>query len=536
MRTIRNRGMMNYTVLIMVLAAVVLVFERCEKEIPEDAYTTSEGLLIGQYLKMKSDTFGEFYKILEKTKSVSFLNAYGQYTCFVPNNKAMLDYYALLGKSNVDDFTTEADIENLRNIIKYHICPDSISTGMFTDGGLPDTTMSGDILVTSFGDGGVYSIKVNHEANMFLWDISLINGVVHGIDKVLEPVLLSVAELIVQDPDYTIFGKALIETGLYDTINNKSLKYTVFAEPDSILNLKGIMDYEDLLATYSQTGEPYQNTEDTLYLWIAYHITDFSYFLTDLENKTYQNLTRNLLFTVQEGVQFLVNSSPINTRKSNIAAKNGTYHALDDLLSFIPVPVPVYFEFTDKPEIKALTNFYRKKSISPIPGPDLPDGVAGISVAPGDFYKYGTGDKRYYNNDFIEYKFEAATNRLWIEFDLPALVEGGEYKIWVCAKCVDGNRSPSVDVYWDDNFMKNISFSKQYSGTDEELETLGIKLYTEPRNAQMVGQLIGTIKVEDNRPHKIKFVRGADGFGTIDMVHIIPVDDNQVSKKFDMWK
>ena len=530
------KGVKNIVIGFAILAGFILVFERCEKDIPEGAFITNEGVLIGEYLQANTDTFGEFYKILEKIEGVSFLKAYGQYTCFVPNNEAVLEYYQETGKSSVDDFRSEEDLETLRQIVKYHICPDSISTGMFIEGGLPDTTMSGDILVTSFGEGGVYNIEINHEAKLFVWDLSFINGIVHGIDAVLEPVLLSVAELISQDTNYSIFSQALVETGLYDSLNDLSTKYTVFTESDSVLNAQGIMNYEDLLGAFSQTGSPYLNQEDSLYIWLAYHCTHYTYFLPDFDNTTYQNLTYGPLFTIQRNTDFLVNSTPINAGMSNNVAKNGVYHSLYDILTIIPIPVPVYFEFTDKLEFKTLTEYYRTKSLTPIPGTILPDGVNGIHVASGDFFKYGSGDKRYYNHDWIEYEFSTASNRLWIEFDIPPLVQDGKYIVWLCGKCYDGRRANSVDIYWDDEFIKNLSFNFERMIPDSLAMEQGLKNYTNPANQQMIGQLLDTITVTHSGLHKFKLARGAeDGIITIDMLQLIPIDENQVSLKFDMW-
>jgi len=221
---------------------------------------------------------------------------------------------------------------------------------------------------------------------------------------------------------------------------------------------------------------------------------------------------------------------------SNNVAKNGVYHSLYDILTIIPIPVPVYFEFTDKLEFKALTEYYRTKSLTPIPGTILPDGVNGIHVASGDFYKYGSGDKRYYNHDWIEYEFSTVSNRLWIEFDIPPLVQDGEYIVWLCGKCYDGRRAKSVDTYWDDEFIKNLSFNFERTIPDSLAMEQGLKNYTNPANRQMIGQLLDTITVTHSGSHKFKLARGAeDGIITIEMLQLIPIDENQVSLKFDMW-
>jgi uncharacterized surface protein with fasciclin (FAS1) repeats len=402
---------------------------------------------------------------------------------------------------------------------------------MFIDGGLPDTTMSGDYLITSFGEGGINTIMINKEATIIKRDISVVNGIIHGIDKVLNPVILTVAEMLEQRGIFSIFTEALKKTGLYDSLDIRNFRVTVFAETDSALEEEGITDYEDLFREYSQTGEPYMNPIDSLYLWVAYHCMEQTMFLTDFGNFTYTNLTRSILFTIYKGTEFTINKTPVNIELSNNSAKNGVFHALNGMMKFIPTPVAVYYDIVDKPELRALTDYFRKKSLSAIPGPELPNGVAGINVAPGDTWKYGYQNKWYNQNDYFEYQFSAANNRLWFEFITPALVKDAEYKIWICGKCVNGNRGTG-DVYWDGENVYRLDMSVEYSGNPEDYEADGRKHYTTPVSSQSVGFLIGSFTITDAGSHSIKIVGVKDGYFTLDMIQFIPADENQFAVVF----
>lgn len=530
MKTKAKPGMKKFIVVMITSVVLATVYFGCEDELKDKTFLTTEGVLMGNYFKMKSDTFGEFYKILEKTNSVSFLNAYGKYTCFAPVNQAVTDFYHKNGKTSVNDFTTREDIDLLKQIVRYHLCPDSISTSMFTTGGLPDTTMSGDYLITTFEEGGINNIKVNNEAYIIKRDITVINGIIHGIDKVLNPIVYSLAEFIDNNPRYSIFAEALKQTGLYDTLNMKSFRYTVFAETDSVLSLNGIETFSDLFQHYSQTGEPYLNPVDSLYIWTAYHCIPQNLFLSDLQNITYDNLTHSLLITVNKGTEIVVNETPVNIALSNNTAKNGVLHSLNGIIEFIAIPVAVYWEFTDRPELRALTDFFRKKSIPLIPGPELPNGISGFNVAPGDTWKYGYQTGHTFR-DYFEYSFSAANNRLWFEFETPALVKGGTYKIWVCGKSVAGNRA-TADVYWDGELVSRMNMGVEGSGTDEEMEAKDKKYYSTPQSPQFIGYLIGTYTITTDGGHKLKFTMVTEGPYTIDMVHFIPENDNQTAVKF----
>jgi len=65
-----------------------LFLSGCEE--PIQKFETSDGLLIGQYLSGEPETYSTFYNILEITGTLSFLDAYGAYTCFAPSKRILL--------------------------------------------------------------------------------------------------------------------------------------------------------------------------------------------------------------------------------------------------------------------------------------------------------------------------------------------------------------------------------------------------------------------------------------------------------------
>ncbi|MBN2213944.1 MAG: fasciclin domain-containing protein [Bacteroidales bacterium] len=529
----------NIKIRLLLLTIVVLitasVMNSCEDPDKDKLFKTAEGITIGEYIDEHPDTLLEFNKVLAKVQSVSFLKAYGQFTCFIPSNEAFQRFYAAKGKSSVDDFVTEDEIEFLKQVVAYHICPDSMGTSDFTEGGLPDTTMSGDYLTTSFEEGGLSNIVVNDKARIIKRDIVCENGIIHIIDEVLDPVVLTVAEMIDQDPQYTIFSRALKETGLYDSLNMKSIKVTLFAESDSAFAADGIHSYDELLVKFSQTGAPYLNPEDTLYLWVAYHCVNSTMFLTDLQNMTYENFTRSIIFSIDKGIEILMNKTTINVGLSNNTAKNGNYHALNNMLGFVPIPVAVYWEVTDYPDLWALTDVFRLTRID-VPT-QLPDGVDGITIADGTKWEYRT-QSGHYHRDYFQYWFDDATGFLWFEFETPALVTDAEYNLWICGKCVTNDRA-AAEVYFDDELLGHIDMGVQGSGTDEEMLANNMKYYTESNSSQFLGFLIGKVYISAPGKHRVKLVKWDPGNPdrqrwviTLDMMHFIPVDKVQNDVKF----
>jgi len=226
--------------------------------------TTTSDVNIYTYLVKSPDKFSEFVKILDKSGYAEFLDAYGAYTAFVPDNAAVKTYLQDIGKTGVEALS----VDEAKNIVKLHLIQDTINTNSFKDGKLPQITMYGQYLLTGVTNiNGVSSYTVNRIALVTQPNITLANGIVHVLDHVLKPATLSVAQLIEQNPDFSIFTQALKETGYYDSLNivnnpDTTRKFlTVLAETNKALQDSGILRYAAPKAKYSQTGDPKKATD-----------------------------------------------------------------------------------------------------------------------------------------------------------------------------------------------------------------------------------------------------------------------------------
>ena len=201
-----------------VLAAVVgsSLLTSCVKEIVPEAYYTSNELLVGQYLSSRPEDLSEFTKILDTTGVLGLLNAYGKYTCFIPCDTAMRNYYASKGKTRMSDFT----MDELKKICYNHIVKgDTIATGDFSVGPLSTLSMSERFVNIDFSltDG---SILVNGDCPIIEKDIRVHNGYVHLLSKTLEPSELKLGEKISQDPKFSLFAQAMDVTGYAKMMND----------------------------------------------------------------------------------------------------------------------------------------------------------------------------------------------------------------------------------------------------------------------------------------------------------------------------
>src|SRR3954470_7148476 len=150
---------------------------------------TTSDVNIYEYLKQHPDQFSSLVKIVDKSGYSGFLNAYGSYTMFAPTNEGVQAYLTDINKSSVDQLTeTEA-----KDIVKFHLLEDTLTTASFKDGKLPLVTMYGQYLVTSVSaTGGNSAYKINRQALVSQGNIHTGNGFIHAIDHVLRPATKSI--------------------------------------------------------------------------------------------------------------------------------------------------------------------------------------------------------------------------------------------------------------------------------------------------------------------------------------------------------
>lgn len=200
------------TSFLIILSCALGIISSCKDpdNVGDSMYTFKDKML-GQFLKDSTD-FSEFATLLDTTKVMSLVNTYGEFTCFAPNNKAMKEFYLLKGKKSLKDFS----LDSLKIIAFDHIINGGvILKSDFTVGRMPNLTMSDRYISVSYTDGLTY---INDNSQLVQPNILVHNGVVHCIDRVLNPTRLGVSEVIRKDSTFTLFYSALELTGLVDSI------------------------------------------------------------------------------------------------------------------------------------------------------------------------------------------------------------------------------------------------------------------------------------------------------------------------------
>jgi uncharacterized surface protein with fasciclin (FAS1) repeats len=542
------------------LAMLMLLGMGCKKA--SIIERTSDDVNVTGYLDRYPEQFSEFRKMLDLTGTSGFLAAYGANTVFVPTNDAIKKYLEGQGKSSLE----QIPVEELKNLVLLHLVEDSLRTTDFVDGKLRNATMLGQYIVTgTTTELGVAKITVNRQANLIRGNISVGNGIIHVIDNVLKPAPLTVAETVKQDPRFTLFARAMEETGWYDKLNhlpkanpNQTERLlTVFAETDQSLASLGITSWDKLKAKFSQTGNP-KNTNDSLYLYVAHHVLKQAYYYVDYINPlrvtTLSGKPINFSRNVDDKVvidELTVNNvlepgAPVNRESSDITASNGVVHAVSGNFRIkLRFPQFVYFDPADQPEFRKRPEF-RKGTIPHNLGAGDPP-LQNISYDKASISYVGNQNNVHWR-DVLNTPLVAADaapldrsrRPLYVDMKTPFLAPG-RYKMWMC---YTRNNRPRMPLVVQLNGKQvgpviNIAAATGYnSATEEVMEANGFKRYMQPRTSILdnaIGRYLGIVTISEEGPQTIRISLVEASFNSVinvDMYHFIPERADQLWPRF----
>ncbi|OCX51699.1 hypothetical protein BEL04_16925 [Mucilaginibacter sp. PPCGB 2223] len=550
--------------------AITAFFPGCKKtEYP--LVPINQTLNITSYLEANPSQFSLFDQILQRTGYDGFLNAYGAYTVFAPNNDAVNLYLKSRGKTSVNDI----NVDTLKDLVRFHvILGDTITSTYFVDGKLRSPTFLGQYLTSSvINDGSTSSYYINKQAKVLQTNIILGNGIMHVIDHVLSPATQTLAQVIDANPKYKIFSAALKATGFYDTINvaanvntNKARNYfTVFAQTDSVYATMGITTLAQLQAKYATTTNSLRNPADGFYLYMSYHIMPENSYLTDILSKpSHATLSPNqdvitdvlqvqniqLDYDLINGVQYPGVS--VDRPNSNVPSTNGVLHRiLGDLYIKIFPPTRVDWDLADQPEFRKLTSVFRRagQSSTALTSP-LTNMSWNNSAGTVQYICQSTTSGTYYWwNDCISLSSWRSTPTSQINdmtFTTPTIIKG-KYKIWFMYQ--RGSANSGVQFFFDGAPMQNVipNLNTAYYATPADsgpvMESKGFKRYTEAPSSLTfnniyntnIGFLAGVVTVPTTDHHTFKIVAIGSAVAAVqvfDMVQFIPYDQDQESPRY----
>ncbi len=331
----------------------------CDSE-PQLWNVNSTDQVITEYVASNPE-FSEFNKILESTGLNSLLAVRGPFTLFLPSDTQLKEYYTEKGVTSFSGFSEDF----LKQLVLNHIIGSSISTGDIGLGAIRDPNAIGDYIVSEFSGA---DIILNKQSKIIKRNIYVSNGVVHHINKVLDPVTKSVFEVLSSNPAFSIFTEGLIRAGLKDTLQiitfpygkrTARTRYTILAVPDSTFKRFGINNVDALIARYTNEPDKIKNLNNGFFRYMEYHCLANTYYLSDLETKLYPTLTydNNISVTVDDDYKLNLDKNKKYTKfvieHSNYPGKNGTFHAIAGLLPpSDPSPTMMIWETTDHFDLK----------------------------------------------------------------------------------------------------------------------------------------------------------------------------------------
>ena len=138
---------------------------------------SAEGLNILDTMS-ETDEFRLMFNALEAAGLQNILGAAGPLTIFVPTD----DAFSSLPPGQYDNLLKSPGVD-LADMMLFHIIPNRITkSDMGALGGA--TTLQGGNIEFNITESGV---TINGETNVIRFDIETANGVIHVIDKVLQP-------------------------------------------------------------------------------------------------------------------------------------------------------------------------------------------------------------------------------------------------------------------------------------------------------------------------------------------------------------
>lgn len=261
---------------LLLIASVVLT--SCKDEVDESDLYTFTGSTITSYLE-ESENYTDFAYICSKVRlslrsesTISqLLSTRGNYTVFAPTNEALHHYLDSIFLTKDYDITQLPDSvaqDIARNAIIDNGTKNAYLTTDFMVGALEQTNMNDRYVTISYTNeegNAKATTLINEHSRIVAPDIEVTNGVVHGIDGVLQMSNAYLPDLIEQTPNMKIFAYLLRQTGwdkkmeqyrdedyeqnheengtdingnTYPYPAHRYIGYTAFVEPDSIFVVK----------------------------------------------------------------------------------------------------------------------------------------------------------------------------------------------------------------------------------------------------------------------------------------------------------
>jgi len=264
----------------------LLLISGCEEVNPVLADVASQEQTIVQYVldEKNSDKYSLFGEIIIHAGLKNLLSVRGPYTLFLPDNNAVRAYFDDHGITSTQEMSQE-----LSKVLVYnHLTDIAIESGDIGLGALAKLNALGDYLSSEFVGSDIY---INKTARINDRDVFVANGVIHAVDKVVEPVYDDVLTILESKQNYSIFTEGLKRTGLQDTLKliefnygkfKARTRYTIFSVADEVFQAAGINSIDELIALYTDEPDKISQHDNGFFKYMEDHCVTGTVFLNHL--------------------------------------------------------------------------------------------------------------------------------------------------------------------------------------------------------------------------------------------------------------
>jgi uncharacterized surface protein with fasciclin (FAS1) repeats len=505
-------------ILFTILCLTGLLVAGCSDPNEGKMFAALEEESVASYLE-KNGNFKEWVTLLKEADLYNAMTVRGNLTCFVPTDEAVAAYKQQLGR--------EMSKEDVLYLVRYHtLFGYKLLSNALKNGRLVDSTAAGNYLITRFESNG--NLYVNDVARVIERDVVTVNGIIHVLDHVIEPIFETVWDIVRNDNKFSIFSAALETTGINEVIDKISyaggVRYwgTLFAVSDEVYNREGITSLAELKTLLGGGSNPMESS-DPLYSYVAYHVLSGFYTFSDLatlpeavKEKNIETLAEGRLLNFKEDRGYLYVNDTITLLHTDLQARNGVVHEVSGYMPlYNPRAVLFELEFTDQdyyPQYTRLALFRNMILAGSTTGGESEE----LNVEDFPFMRLETIPE---GAGYVVYNIRShwPSYDCWygdvldislgyvgsFEFDLPTIVKG-KYEVSIFHQRIAGRGACQVII--DDKIIGEMDCT------------------TGSYNAAFSLKPIGNITFTENSSHVLSFVALRSGSLTVDRIIFKPIN------------
>lgn len=265
-----NISAYKLTLLTALFLGMSVLFFGCNESFPETRFDVKEETMqIYDYVKTQQD-LSVYKAVCDYSGFYSQISTAGDYTAFIPNDTAFNALFKELGITKIED----KEPQYWLYYMEYHTIEKmKVNTNSFESGNLKYSTMMGDDYYLSADVSSYVAIRLNNKATIVKYNLDMRNGYIQVIDRVLNPPISTVYEMLKKDGGYTKMLSLFEENGYKGFLTDSTI--TLMIEPDEVL----------------EEAELNPDTIANLKDWLAYHIISGERsFVTQLDGRCVQTL------------------------------------------------------------------------------------------------------------------------------------------------------------------------------------------------------------------------------------------------------